>query len=432
MTGPSPTQRQADAVNDLARLSVARSAREVKTDADYAKDKSLADRQYQHNRATTTKRIETQVAAIEAEITTLRDSLQNRYTEATTTAKTDRDAKLAHAKKRFKVESEAANTQLEEAGWEANAVYDANLDKVNRKADQMKRRLDESLNHLADARAAADIYLASYRKYIVVEAPAVDESEPGPNEDPIARLDEATNRIGENYFGATKLKILPIVKLDFYIFLCVVAFLVVTIGVGLVAGWMIGPIVGLVVAAVGGFLGRVALVKVAKQQITQAAGPMFQAVEDADRLADRSTHWVAETTKKFRAEVDRRRDALIKKAADTHAKLIPELEARRDSDTKAAEDRYPKALTEARKLYETDLTTAEDEYDKTLASAKADGQRDLAEIDTKHVAAVDARKATYDTTWNEDRRRLESRDRPGQVRAGRGGRLVAEPLPRLA
>ena len=236
----------------------------------------------------------------------------------------------------------------------------------------MKRRLDESLHHLADARAAADIYLASYRKYILIP-PTEPEAEPGPGEDPIARLDEATNRIGENYFGAAALKILPVVKLDFYLFLCVVVFLVVTIGVGFAAGWVIGPIVGLVVAAVGGFLGRVWLVKLAKKQITEAAGPMLQAVEDADRLADRSTHWVDDLTKKFRAEVDRRRDALTKKAADTHATLMPELEARRDKDINKAEERYPVALAEARKTYEVSLTAAEENYDQTLAATQEIG-----------------------------------------------------------
>ena len=401
MTGPSPTKRQADALNDLARLSVERSSREAKTDADYAKDKSVADRQYQNIRTTAVRRLEAQVSAIEAEITTLRDSLQNRYTAATAAAKSDRDAKIAHAKKRFKVESEAADTQLEEAGWEAGAVYDANVDKVNRKSDQMKRRLEESLAHLADARAAADIYLASYRKYIVVDAPAVDDTAFGPNDDPIAKLDEATARIGENYFGASSLKILPVVKLDFYIFLCVVLFLVITVAVGFLAGWVVGPIVGLAVAVVGGYLGRIALVGVAKKQLTQAAGPMLQAVEDADRLAERSTQWVQETSKKFRAEVDRRRDALAKKAADTHAKLIPELEARRDRDIKLAEERYPIALAEARKSYESDLIAAEEEYDKTLGSAKKEGDRELAEIDNRQTAALAARKATYDADWNQ-------------------------------
>ena len=399
MTGPSPTQRQAAAFSDLARLSVERATREAKTDSDYAKDKSAAERQYQATRTGATKRLDAQVSTIEGEITTLRDALQNRYTEATAAAKTDRDAVIAHAKKRYKVESEAATTTLEEAGWEAGAVHDANLDKVNKKVDQMQRRLDESLHHLADARAAADIYLASYRKYISIP-PVEPEPEPGPGEDPIARLDEATNRIGENYFGATSLKILPIVKLDFYIFLCVVVFLAVTIGVGFAAGWVVGPIVGLVVAVVGGYLGRVSLVKIAKKQITEAAGPMLQAVEDADRLADRSTHWVEDLTKKFRAEVDRRRDALTKKATETHANLMPELEARRDGDIKKSEERYPVALAEARKSYEVALTAAEDNYDQTLAATKQAGQDEIAAIDGKHIAAVDARKAKYDADWD--------------------------------
>ena len=105
MTGPSPTQRQAAAFSDLARLSVERASREAKIDSDFAKDKSAADRQYQATRTGATKRFDAQVNAIESEITTLRDALQNRYTEQTAAAKTDRDAVTAHAKKRYKVES---------------------------------------------------------------------------------------------------------------------------------------------------------------------------------------------------------------------------------------------------------------------------------------------------------------------------------------
>ncbi len=349
MPGPSPIQRQADALKDLAARSVERAGRESKLELDFAKATAAAERQYQAARAAIVRRRDARIGAIEGEIGSVRDALQAAYTKATADAKTDRDAKLAHVKKRFNVESEAANTALEEGGWEASAFYDANIEKVNRKADQLKRRLEESLNHLADARGAADLYLASYARYIVQDANSLAEPELAPNEDPIARLDEATNRIGENYFGASKLAILPVVKLDFYIFLCVTLFLLLAVGLGLVLGWIVGPAVALVASAVVGLVARKALVGVAKKQITQAAGPMFKAVSDADHLAARSTTWVEESAKRIRGEVERRRDALNKKAADSFAKTMPELESRRDADAKAAEDRYPKALAEARK-----------------------------------------------------------------------------------
>ena len=89
----------------------------------------------------------------------------------------------------------------------------------------------------------------------------------------------------------------------FYIFLCVVAFLVVTIGVGCRRR--------LDDRADRRPRGRRGGRRVPRREsrssrspgstITEAAGPMLQAVEDADRLADRSTHWVEDTTKKFRA-----------------------------------------------------------------------------------------------------------------------------------
>ncbi len=400
MPGPSLIQRQADALKDLAARSVERAARESKLDLDFAKANAATDRQYQAARQAIGRQRDARVQAIEGEIGSIRDRLQAAYTKATADSKTERDAKIAHAKKRFEVESEAANTALEEGGWEASAFYDANIEKVNRKNDHSKRRLEESLNHLADARGAADLYLAKFSKYIVPDADSLAEPELGPTEDPIARLDEATNRIGENYFGATKLKILPIVEPSFFIFLCVTLFLALAIGLGLVLNdWMIGPGIALVATLVLGFLARKSLVAVARKQITQAAGPMFKAVHDADHFAARSTTWVEESAKRMRGEVERRRDALNKKASDTYAKTMPELEARRESDSKAAEDRYPKALAEARKAYEASTLAAEDKYDKNLAGTKAAADKEMKDLDDSNAAEVAARKAAYDDAW---------------------------------
>ena len=226
------------------------------------------------------------------------------------------------------------------------------------------------------------------------------EPEVGPNDDPISMLDRATDRIAENYLGATGLKILPVVKLDFYIFLCVALFLTLAGGLGLVLGWMIGPAVALAITLVVGFVARQSLVAVAKKQITQAALPMFKAVSDADSLADRSTKWVEENSKRLKSDVERRREALNKKAHDTHARLIPELEARRDGDTKAAEERYPKALTEARKAYETDLVAAEEKYEQGLAAFKAESDAEIKAIDDKNAADVASRQAAYDDNWS--------------------------------
>ena len=90
----------------------------------------------------------------------------------------------------------------------------------------------------------------------------------------VGKLDAATQRISEDYLVASKLKILPIVKLDFFIFLCVVLFLVLTVAIGLVAGWMIGPAVALVATLVIGFVARKSIVGVARKQLTEVAGPL--------------------------------------------------------------------------------------------------------------------------------------------------------------
>ena len=97
-----------------------------------------------------------QVQAIEGEIGTIRPALDQSYQAGVAGAKTDRDQKIAHAKKRFQVESEAADTALEEAGWETGAVFDANIDKVNKKHEQIKLRLNDSLAHFDEIKEAAD------------------------------------------------------------------------------------------------------------------------------------------------------------------------------------------------------------------------------------------------------------------------------------
>ncbi len=169
MPGPSLVQRQVDALKDLARLATDRATREAKIEVDFAKDKALAERQYQSARQGIVKRRDMQVQAIEADITSTRDALDQAYRAAVDGAKVDRDQKIAHAKKRYTVETEAAESALEEAGWEASAVFDANMDKVNKKVEQFKRRLEESLANFDEVKAAAGIYVDTYKKYIVVD-----------------------------------------------------------------------------------------------------------------------------------------------------------------------------------------------------------------------------------------------------------------------
>ena len=398
MPGPSLVQRQVDALKELARLAVERATRETKTEAEFAKDKAAAERQYQSARQGIVRRRDMQVQEIEGAIGTTRASLDQAYQAAIASAKTERDQKIAHSKKRFQVESEAADTALEEAGWETGAVFDANLDKVNKKTEQFKRRLEESLIAFDEVKAAAAVYVDTYKKYIVVD-PDRPPPEIAEAEGPIPKLDEAVHRIAENYLGATKLKILPIVKLDFFIFLCVVLFLALAIGLGLLVGWTIGPIAALAITLVAGFLARQSIVAIARKQLTAAAAPMAMALSDAEHLADRSADWVQENAKRLKLEVERRRDAQNKKQADHHDRLVPELEQRRDADLKAAEERYPKALAEAAKKYESDLSAAEEKYKKDLAEAKADGERDLQELDARYFAEVEARQAAYEAAW---------------------------------
>jgi len=398
MPGPSLTQRQVDALKDLARLAGDRAGRETKTDADFAKEKAVADRTYQSARQGAVRRRDLQVQATEAEVEQARTALDQAYQAAVASAKTDRDKKISHAKKRFEVESEAAGQQLEEAGWEAGAVFDANVDKVGKKTEQFKRRLEESLAAFDEVRAVAGNYVETYKKFIILDAER-PEPELGPNDNPIDKLDAATHQVADGYLVASKLKILPVVKLDFFIFLCVVLFLALAIGLGLVLGWMIGPAAAAVATLVVGFVARQSLAAAGRKQITAAAAPMALALADAEKLADRSAAWVDENAKRLKAEVERRRDALNKKAADTQAKLIPELEHRRDSDTKAAEERYPKALAEAARKYEADLSAAEDRYKKDLGEAKAGGDRELGDVDARYFAEVEARQTAYEAAW---------------------------------
>jgi S-DNA-T family DNA segregation ATPase FtsK/SpoIIIE len=398
MPGPSLVNRQVDALKDLARVATERATRETKIELDFAKEKAAAERLYQSARQGIVRRRDMQVQAIEGEIGTVRTALDQAYQKSLAEAKTERDQKIAHAKKRLQTETDAAETALEEAGWEAGALYDANIDKVNKKTEKFKLRLNESLAHFDAIKEAATLYVESYKKFIILDPdrppPEIDEAE-----GPIVKLDAATNRIIENYEAATKLKILPVVKLDFFIFLCVVVFVALSIGLGLVLGWMIGPIAALVITLVAGFLTRRWLVSIARKQITAAAAPMAMALSDAEHLAERSYNWIQENAKRLKDEVTRRRDAQVKKQADHHDKLIPELKIRHDSDIKGAEERYPKALSEAAKKYETDLSAAETKYKKDLGETKANGERELQELDTRHFSEVEARQNAYEAAW---------------------------------
>ncbi len=398
MPGPSLVQRQADSLKTLARVATERATRETKIELDFAKDKATAERQYQSARQGIVRRRDMQVQAIEGEIGTIRGTLDQAYQKSLAGAKTERDQKIAHAKKRFTVETEAAETALEEAGWETGALFDANIDKVNKKTEQYKARLNDSLAHLDAIREPASHYVETYKKYITLD-PERPKPEFAEAEGPIPKLDAATNRIIETFEAGTKLKILPIVKLDFFIFLCVVLFAALAIGLGLVVGWMIGPLVALAVTAVASFVVRKSIVSAARKQITEAAAPMAMALADAEHLAELAYDWIQENAKRLRARADKLRDDQNAKHQEHHDRLIPELKVRHDADIKGAEDRYPKALADAAKKYEVDLGAAEDKYKKELAEARTNGETELQELDARHFAEVEARQNAYEAAW---------------------------------
>src|SRR5947209_10229647 len=79
MPGPSLTQRQVDALKDLARLAADRAGRETKTDADFAKEKAVAERAYQNARQGVVRRRDLQVQAIQADIEQVRATLDQAY-----------------------------------------------------------------------------------------------------------------------------------------------------------------------------------------------------------------------------------------------------------------------------------------------------------------------------------------------------------------
>ena len=340
------------------------------------------------------------VQAIDAEIIQARAAIEARAQTEQVAAKQEHDQARVQAKKVYKFESETAATTLEEAGWETTAVFDANMVKVRQRHDQYKRRLAESMTTYAEVKAAAGGFPDKYKAFVSPDTAAPPTNEEGV-EDPIAKLDESTQAVHDAWVIATKLKILPILELPFFIFLCIVLFLAVAGGVGYLLGnWMIGGVVGLVAAGVLGFVARTAIKATAKGQISREVNALARSIALGDAREVRAEAWVEGWYNKNNADVERRRDSDAKKAKDTYARLVPELEARRDKAVSTAEARYPKALAASRKKWEDDLMAAEEKSDREMAEAKASGERDLHAHDSAHFADVEARRVAYEDAWD--------------------------------
>ena len=274
------------------------------------------------------------------------------------------------------------------------------MDKVNKKTEQFKLRLNESLAHFDAIKEAATLYVETYKKFIILD-PDRPAPEFGESEGPIPKLDAATNRIIETYEGAdqaqdpadrqARLLHLPLRRA------------LPGPGHRHRPGRRLDDRPG---RGAGGHAGR----RLPHPSGDRRHGPQADhRGRRADghgperRRAPRRTlgyQWIQENAKRLKARVESSETPRTRSTRITTTSSSPSSKVRHDADIKAAEDRYPKALAEAAKKYETDLSAAETKYKKR--PGRGQGQRreaELQELDARYFAEVEARQNAYEAAW---------------------------------
>ncbi len=399
MSEPSLIEREIKVIHDLARQATERAGGEQRLTGELATRASAIEAEYQaarhdlETKAQKTRRDaekahETEKAVLIAEATAERETIQKQYEGVARTIRQRHAAEIAKAK-----------SNLDEARWQAAAVYESGRESAKKHNEQTQRSLVDNIQARLLVESEAQGLLETYRKYIR-PAPEIAPNADDPADDPRPPLRETITAIDTHVLAIHGLTSLKILRLDTYSFL--VVFLAIAFGIpgALLISWPLGAIAGASLAIVLMVALRFLLRANARKKVTAIAVPLRDEIDRAARLSERSQVWIDEDYRKRKEEIDHRRDSEIHRADESHAQRTASAEARRESDRRKAEETYPAQLAELARLGESTLRAIVEAGTKRLAETKATFDAKLKTLDDNHSAKAKQHADVTDTHWN--------------------------------
>ncbi len=277
MSEPPLIERELTILARLASQAEERAAGEAKHAGDLATKGTAIESEGQTARADLDAKARRALREIERASEEERQSLKAESDVQREAIQKDHDSAVKTYKARYQAESQKAKADLEEARWQATAVFESGMESAKKAAEAAQRTLTDVIQTRLAIEAEANALLTTYRRYVGSGEmpPMTTESTTEAATDPRPGLEASICRMDEHVIAIHKLKSLKVLRLDTFAFIAVFTTVALGVPASLKFGWPGGAIAAVILAVVLVAALRVWLVSVARRGVTAIALPLL-------------------------------------------------------------------------------------------------------------------------------------------------------------
>jgi len=407
---PDLVVRERATLREILRLVSERAAAEHEVETARSSDVASADRNYEKARQALAEKFE----AMKSRNRDENEAGRNAITDEAASGEAEAKAEFSKASRKlatdFDAVRERSKADYARAKSATSAAFDAGEKEAAARFVEERRPIDEVSRVTASMHARLAAVFADYQKFGLAEAPRT------PTRETYTKIEDASGTVFERLA-----KVEPSLKLveglfipkamkgNRWVWIFVVAFLLLVYPMWVLTGGPIGIGVAAVAAGVLGYLLKTWLFRLSGKQVGGLYYPVHQTLVDADALTAHGLAGAQARLKEQRLKVAHRRDEDLQKARQKATQAVADGEEQRDERLRTINQVYARKVQEIQAKAQTATRDAVETYERRTTEIRTLNEISARELDVKYQALKQKVHSRYEESW----RALESRWRDG-------------------
>ncbi len=391
MSGPSLADRELGLLQQLTELAADRARREAKATNELIPAKANADREAEAARTALLKRRDQQVKAARREYESALASITGASDTERANLKASYDAAHKQIAQQYKAAVGVANKAIEEAKWQAHAVFESAGERAKKKHEGAVRRLAEATDAFEAAKTQTEHLLAEQRRFlppgglpdVAPEAAATgqvpDEVQDTSDSDPISLVQAVTAKMEPWIVGWIRLGLPRLLRMDAFLLWTVLLAATLSVALAVVTGsWTAGGIAGGLGGLILAVVLRTWMMSIARVQVVKLAVPLKRAIAEGEAAIVAAREWVASNHQRRKAEAEAKREGELSRANEAHVAASRQAARTRERNVQRVDEQYLTANKEALERRDAGVAALEADFQKITAedTARFEAERD--------------------------------------------------------
>ena len=411
----SPIDREREILGDLTRLVAERAAAEAEVARFLANNDEAADRDYRDRRQALGDRFDGMQAAEVHDDSTRRRAIGDASIASEASAKDEFARASRKIASDFDSVRESARSDYTKTKGRISVDFESAEKEASRGYAEARKPVDDATRLIESRRDRLAVLFEDYRHFGLPEAPTLPTPTRGGHkvENPVDKAFDRLQKLEPNLRMLEGLVIPKSMKGKRFLWLFAILFVVPVVPLILALGPQVGLPVAVGVAAIGGYLLKVQLYSLSRNQVGKLIYPLWQALVDAQALVEEARSTADEQYRVARLKAATDRDAAIQKAKARQAKTIADGEADRDERLRVINEVYARRKVETQTKLARDMREAVDLHDRNMAELPTLREAAFRKLEDKYGVVKEKIRSHHETT----RDALASRWREGMATA---------------